>query len=203
MQLNSYIYTLTHSSHRIYQQREKTMKLNPYTHSLVSQDLPAARDHEAPRARDPGCHPPLLPLLLLLHRADGRGDRPAVRWVPLRVPVRACMCAYSTAHVLMHRLCSNTARAPPPTPRPRPVHCCLWWCACARTTAHDTRPHTHTQTCACTHTSFSGLARALLPRSVTMALALPISSSFEAPMAITAAAVLIQVRSRAGLISWG
>ncbi|GBF88340.1 plastidal glycolate glycerate translocator, chloroplastic [Raphidocelis subcapitata] len=36
------------------------------------------------------------------------------------------------------------------------------------------------------------LARALIPRSVTVALALPIAQSLEAPLAITAAAVLLQ-----------
>ncbi len=40
------------------------------------------------------------------------------------------------------------------------------------------------------------LARALIPRSVTVALALPISAQFDAPLAITAAAVLLQVRGR-------
>lgn len=38
----------------------------------------------------------------------------------------------------------------------------------------------------------SSLARALVPRSVTVALALPISQGLEAPLAITAAAVLLQ-----------
>eukprot|EP00197_Chlamydomonas_leiostraca_P003092 CAMPEP_0202869602 /NCGR_PEP_ID=MMETSP1391-20130828/12544_1 /ASSEMBLY_ACC=CAM_ASM_000867 /TAXON_ID=1034604 /ORGANISM="Chlamydomonas leiostraca, Strain SAG 11-49" /LENGTH=506 /DNA_ID=CAMNT_0049549939 /DNA_START=116 /DNA_END=1636 /DNA_ORIENTATION=- len=38
----------------------------------------------------------------------------------------------------------------------------------------------------------SDLARALIPRSVTVALALPISAQFDAPAAITAAAVLLQ-----------
>lgn len=42
--------------------------------------------------------------------------------------------------------------------------------------------------------SQSDLARALIPRSVTVALALPISAQLEAPLAITAAAVLFQVR---------
>lgn len=37
------------------------------------------------------------------------------------------------------------------------------------------------------------LARAMLPRSVTVALALPIAVQLEAPAAITAAAVLLQV----------
>jgi putative effector of murein hydrolase len=37
------------------------------------------------------------------------------------------------------------------------------------------------------------LARALVPRSVTVALALPIAQGLEAPLAITAAAVLLQV----------
>jgi putative effector of murein hydrolase len=36
------------------------------------------------------------------------------------------------------------------------------------------------------------LARALIPRSVTVALALPIAQGLEAPLAITAAAVLLQ-----------
>ncbi len=38
----------------------------------------------------------------------------------------------------------------------------------------------------------TGLARALIPRSVTVALALPIAQGLEAPLAITAAAVLLQ-----------
>jgi putative effector of murein hydrolase len=38
----------------------------------------------------------------------------------------------------------------------------------------------------------AGLARALIPRSVTVALALPIAQGLEAPLAITAAAVLLQ-----------
>ncbi|WIA09396.1 hypothetical protein OEZ85_008802 [Tetradesmus obliquus] len=38
----------------------------------------------------------------------------------------------------------------------------------------------------------AGLARALVPRSVTVALALPIAQGLEAPLAITAAAVLLQ-----------
>lgn len=45
----------------------------------------------------------------------------------------------------------------------------------------------------------TGLARALIPRSVTVALALPISAQLDAPAAITAAAVLLQVRLRAVL----
>lgn len=45
------------------------------------------------------------------------------------------------------------------------------------------------------------LARALIPRSVTVALALPISAQFDAPLAITAAAVLLQVRCQHG-VQW-
>ncbi|PNH01016.1 hypothetical protein TSOC_013122, partial [Tetrabaena socialis] len=36
------------------------------------------------------------------------------------------------------------------------------------------------------------LARALIPRSVTVALALPIAAQLDAPLSITAAAVLLQ-----------
>jgi putative effector of murein hydrolase len=43
-----------------------------------------------------------------------------------------------------------------------------------------------------THPPPADLSRALIPRSVTVALALPISQSLEAPLAITAAAVLLQ-----------
>lgn len=39
------------------------------------------------------------------------------------------------------------------------------------------------------------LARACIPRSVTVALALPISAQLDAPAAITAAVVLTQVRA--------
>lgn len=41
------------------------------------------------------------------------------------------------------------------------------------------------------------LARALIPRSVTVALALPIATQLDAPLSITAAAVLLQGALRA------
>lgn len=40
--------------------------------------------------------------------------------------------------------------------------------------------------------SHADLARALIPRSVTVALALPIAMQLDAPLSITAAAVLLQ-----------
>lgn len=40
--------------------------------------------------------------------------------------------------------------------------------------------------------TIADLARALIPRSVTVALALPIATQLDAPLSITAAAVLLQ-----------
>ena len=48
-------------------------------------------------------------------------------------------------------------------------------------------PPTHGAECAA-----ADLARAVIPRSVTVALALPIANQLDAPLAITAAAVLLQ-----------